>query len=221
MHHPTWGIVPPAYFIPDDGDPRCRALSEFVVERAINDWAYFIAEHGPINIAINLPISVLSDPDFALHLCKELPKHPAFPGLIIEINGTEIIRELEAAKQIANRLRSHRIGISVDDLGAEWPCFCELQEFPFVEMKVDRKFVAECAKERLKQVICRKILQLADKFGVRTVAEGVESRADFRVVRQMGFHQVQGFLFAAPMPRLQFAQLALRNHARMVERLEP
>jgi EAL domain-containing protein (putative c-di-GMP-specific phosphodiesterase class I) len=70
---------------------------------------------------------------------------------------------------------------------------------PFVEIKVDRKFVTGCADDRLKQTVCRQILDLADGYGARTVAEGVETKADFIAVREMGFDQVQGFLFAKPM----------------------
>jgi hypothetical protein len=61
MRHPTWGIVPPAYFIPADGDPHFTALSEFVVARAIEDWHYFVAEGVPVELAINLPVPILED----------------------------------------------------------------------------------------------------------------------------------------------------------------
>jgi predicted signal transduction protein with EAL and GGDEF domain len=58
----------------------------------------------------------------------------------------------------------------------------------------------------LKQSICRRILDLADGYGARTVAEGVETWADFLAVREMGFDLVQGFLFAKPMSAQKFAQ---------------
>ncbi|HEV7463510.1 MAG TPA: EAL domain-containing protein, partial [Methyloceanibacter sp.] len=79
-------------------------------------------------------------------------------------------------------------------------------DFPFVEVKVDRKFVTGCADDRLKQSICRRILDLADGYGARTVAEGVETWADFLAVRDMGFNPVQGFLFSKPMSAGMFAQ---------------
>jgi EAL domain-containing protein (putative c-di-GMP-specific phosphodiesterase class I) len=110
------------------------------------------------------------------------------------------------AKEIANQLRLHKIAISIDDLGAEWLSLTGLRNFPFVELKVDRKFVTGCAEDRLKQSICRRILDLADGYGARTVAEGVESWADFLAVRDMGFDLAQGFLFAKPMNAQTFAQ---------------
>jgi EAL domain-containing protein (putative c-di-GMP-specific phosphodiesterase class I) len=146
-----------------------------------------------------------------------LPDHPAFEGLIVEINGTEVVRGLEQVTVLARRLRFHNIGIAIDDLGAEWPLLVGLHDFPFVEIKVDRKFVTGCAVDRLKQTVCRQILDLADGYGARTVAEGVETKADFVAVREMGFDLVQGFLFAKPMTAKKFARTMLgRDYATVI-----
>jgi hypothetical protein len=87
IRHPTWGIVSPAYFIPGDGDPHFRALSDFVISRAIDDWRYFVSRHGGIEVAINLPVAFLQDSESVQNLCRQLPDHPAFEGLIVEINA--------------------------------------------------------------------------------------------------------------------------------------
>jgi EAL domain-containing protein (putative c-di-GMP-specific phosphodiesterase class I) len=206
LRHPTWGIVPPAYFIPDDGDPHFRELSEFVIAQAIDDWRYFVTQQGPVEIAINLPITFLQDPDSMKGLCRQIPDHPAFGGLIIEVNGTDVIPNIELLKEVARELRFHNIAIAIDDLGAEWPALIGLNDFPFPEVKVDRKFIAGCADDRLKRAMCGRILALANGYGARCVAEGVETRADFLAVREMGFDLVQGFLFAKPIPAKKFAR---------------
>jgi EAL domain-containing protein (putative c-di-GMP-specific phosphodiesterase class I) len=206
LRHPTRGIVPPAYFIPDDGDPHFRELSEFVIAQAIEDWRYFVTQQGPLEIAINLPITFLQNPESIKCLCRQIPGHPAFEGLIIEVNGTDVIPNIELLKEVARELRFHNIAIAIDDLGAEWPALIGLSDFPFVELKVDRKFITGCADDRLKRAMCGRILDLADGYGARTVAEGVETRADFLAVREMGFDLVQGFLFAKPIPVKKFAR---------------
>jgi EAL domain-containing protein (putative c-di-GMP-specific phosphodiesterase class I) len=211
MRHPTWGIVAPANFIPHDSDPHFRALSEFVIRRAVEDWRYFVDQHGPVEVAINLPISFLKDPKSVKSLSEQLPDHPAFEGLIIEINGTEIIANLELVKDVAKRLRFYNIAISIDDLGMDWSRLVGLHDFPFVEIKVDRTLVAGCADDRLKQTACRWIVDFANGYGVRTVAEGVGTRADFLTVRELGFDLVQGFLFAKPMTAQKFARTMLRH----------
>ena len=134
---------------------------------------------------------------------------PAFDGLIVEINGTEAIRNLQFVKDMARQLRFHKIAFSADDLGAEWPLLTGIHYFPFVEMKVDKKFVSGCADDRLKQTVCGRILELADSYGARTVAEGIETKADFLAVREMGFDSAQGFLFARPSTAKKFARTML------------
>lgn len=209
MRHPTWGTIPPAYFIPDDTDPYFGALSAFVMSRAIKDWRYFVTEYGHVEIAINLPATFFQHPAAIENLARQMPDHPAFEGLIVEIDSSDLIRHLPLAKNAARQLRLHNIGVSVDDVGADWPLLMEFNDFPFVEIKVDRSFVAGCADDRLKQSTCRRILELADGFGARTVAEGVETRADFVTARELGFDLIQGFFFAKPMEPHKFARKIL------------
>jgi EAL domain-containing protein (putative c-di-GMP-specific phosphodiesterase class I) len=215
MRHPVCGVVRPAYFMPDDSDPHVRTLSEFVIRQSVHDWHGFVAQHGPVEIAINLPIDFLQDPESVRTLCGQVPRHPAFQGLIVEIDGAEALRNLALMKEVASRVRFHNIGLSIDDLGAEWLSFADIGVFPFVEIKVDRKFVAGCAEDGAKQTMCRNILKLADTVGARTVAVGVETRADFECAREMGFDMVQGFLFAQPMPAHKFARTMLNRPATM------
>ncbi|MDZ4368134.1 MAG: EAL domain-containing protein [Afipia sp.] len=217
MRHPAWGVVPPASFIPDSKDPQFKGLSDFVVSRALEDWHYFIGQHGPVDISINLPIGFLEDPASVSRLCRQIPDHPAFGGLIVEVKAAEIIRNLDLAIDAAKRMRFHNIAISIDDLGADWPSLAELKNFPFVEIKVDREFVTGCADNRLKQTVCRSILELADKVGARTVAKGVETRSDLVATHEMGFDLAQGFLFGKPANAKKFARSALSRPVTVLE----
>ena len=206
VRHPSSGILPPKYFIANDGDPRLRSVSEVVINRAISDWYQFLGEGGFVEIAINLPIAFLQDAGAVDYLCQSLPDHSAFEGLIVEINGTDVVRNLALAQDIAKKVRFRRIAISLDDVGVEWTSLTELRDFPFVEVKVDQTFVIGCANDAAKRAMCSRILDLAKGYGARTVAEGVENWADFLAVRELGFDLVQGFLFAKPAPADQFAR---------------
>ena len=214
VRHPTWGVIPAAYFLPDKDDPYLSILSEFVIGRAVEDWHNFI-QHRAIEISINLPMIFFQDLKSVQTLRRQMPDHPAFEGLIVEISAADIISNLGLTKAAARQLRFSNIAISIDDLGSDWPSLVGLHDFPFVEIKVDRQFIAGCANDRLKQTVCRQILDLADGFGARTVAEGVETRADFFTVREMGFDLVQGFLFAKPMTAQKFALTTLRHPVSM------
>src|SRR5499427_1693492 len=85
IRHPTSGVVPPGYVMPD-GDPPAGEVSEVVIDQAINDWRYFTARHGQIEIGISLPITFFRDPE----LIEHLPDHPAFEGLIVQVNAADV-----------------------------------------------------------------------------------------------------------------------------------
>jgi EAL domain-containing protein (putative c-di-GMP-specific phosphodiesterase class I) len=212
IHHSALGVVPPGYVMPD-GDPPAAEVSEVVIDQAINDWRYFTAGHGHIEIAINLPISFFRDPELIEHLYRRIPDHPAFEGLIVQVNAADVVRNLGLVKKVARLLRYRTIAVSIGDLGAEWPSLVGLDDFPFVELRVARQFFAGCDGDRHKQKACRQFLDLADAMGARTVADGVESRADFLAARELGFNLVQGALFAKPMTAKDFARSVLGRHA--------
>lgn len=206
MRHPAWGVVPPAYFIHDDKDPHFRNLSEFVIGRVVEDWRYLLEQQGPVDLSINMPVSFLGDQGAVRDLCRALPLHPAFGGLLIEIDSTEVIGNLDLVIDVARQVRLHNVAIVVDNVGAEWPSLMGLRNFPFVELKVDHQFVTGSADDRLKQTVCRRIVELAKDHGARVVAQGIETRADFVTAHDLGFDLMQGYLFSRPMGVKKFAR---------------
>src|SRR5262249_6168839 len=141
MRHPTLGVVPPGYVMPENGDPHVGAMSELVIDRAINDWRYFTARHGHIEIAINLPMAFFRDPELIEHLWQRVRVRPAFDGLVVQRNAADVIRSLRLVKKVARLLRCRASAISLSELGAEWPSLSGVDGFPFVELKVARQFV--------------------------------------------------------------------------------
>jgi EAL domain-containing protein (putative c-di-GMP-specific phosphodiesterase class I) len=175
------------------GERLLPALSQFVIAQALADWRFFLAQQRPLDLSINLPISFLDDPASFDYLCRQLPDDPAFEGLILEVDGSEIARDLSAARDFAKQARLRKVAISVDRLGGEWTALLQLRNFPFVEIKVEPELVAGCAHDRAKQTLCRHIVGAAAQFGARTVAVGVENYADFLAARELGFDLIQGF----------------------------
>ncbi len=200
--------------IEDQSDPGSAARSARVLARLIEDWRDFLAPHGAIEIAIELPIAFFHDPEAIAGLCRQLPDHPSFAGLIIEINAAAAVRELGLVRALAKQLRFRNIAISIKDVGDEWLPLSKLHDFPFVELKLDRRLVAGCAHDRSKLTTCRHIIDFADGMGARTVAEGVEDRGDFIAVRELGVHLVQGDLFAAPATAERFAHTVLARETK-------
>ena len=204
VRHPSRGLV-----ASDDRECHLGALADVVIARAVDDWRRFAAAHGHVEIAINLPVAFFRDPAALDDLCRRMPDHPAFEGLMIELDAADVIRDLDLTKDVARRLRRHNIAIAIDGIGTDWHALARVRDFPFVELKVDRQFVDGCASDPRKQATCRRIVDLADAVGARTVAAGVASRADFLAVREMGFHLAQGFPHAEPMTAQAFMQRVL------------
>ena len=208
MRHPTWGIVPPSRFVPAADGHALRLLSEFVVEHALADWSKLAHECAPIELAINVPVTVLQDLDFVRFFRDRLPHHPRFPGLIVEIDEIEAIHDLELARDIALELRLYNIRISIDDM-TSLAALEGRERFPFAELKVDQQFVSGCASDRLKHALCQTIVDIAHQLNVQAVAEGVETQADLNAARTIGFDQIQGFLLGRPMCRSRFVRTML------------
>jgi EAL domain-containing protein (putative c-di-GMP-specific phosphodiesterase class I) len=201
----------PAYISPND-TPCLGPVLELVIEQAISDCRYFAARYRHFEIAINLPIAFVQDPEAIKKLCQQIPEQSAFGGLIVEIDAAEAVRNLRPVKDVARLLRDRPVAVSIDNVGIEWPLLSELDEFPFVEIKVARQLVVGCAGDRRKQAICRRIIDLADAVGARSVAEGVESQSDLVAVLEMGFSLAQGSLLAAPMSSPRSARSSVPAH---------
>lgn len=205
MRHPIWGVVLPASFIPAYDDPHLRHLSEFVISQVCKDRLYF-SDWRPVDIAINLPSTLLHDEDFCDFLRKAAAGSDGAGTLILEINSAEIIRDLPLAQAFAEKLQRYGIELAIDRVGPEWPMLTGLSDFPFAEIKVGPAFIQGCATDGPKRAACGAIVEFARQAGVQTVAQGVENRSDLNAVRAMGFDLVQGFLFAKPMEARKFAR---------------
>jgi EAL domain-containing protein (putative c-di-GMP-specific phosphodiesterase class I) len=209
MRHPNWGVVTPACFIPEDEDPDSLQLSDFVIDRAIEDWRYLVGSQNTTDISINLPVSFLKNRQAVRNFCQRMPSHPAFGGLLIEIDSAEVVQNMDILIDVAKEIRLKNIAVSVDNLGTDWPALMGLENFPFAELKVGRQFVTGCANDRLKRTVCSRIIELAREYGARVVAEGVETRADFAAANEMGFDRVQGYLFGEPVKLKKFVRASL------------
>jgi EAL domain-containing protein (putative c-di-GMP-specific phosphodiesterase class I) len=150
-------------------------------------------------LAINVPASVLQRPDFVSTVRRHLPIHPDFPGLIVEITEDEAIGDPDLAHEIAIQLKLYNVHVSIDDFGSGYSSLSRLKELPFEEIKLDRSFVQGCTEDPGKREMCKAVADLARQFGITSVAEGVETRDELRVIREIGYDVGQGFLFARPM----------------------
>ena len=104
--------------------------------------------------------------------------------------------------------------MSIDDFGAGHSSLERLGELPFAEIKLDRSYVQGCASDERRREMCRVVRDLAQRYSITAVAEGVEEKDDLRVLVELGYDVAQGFLFAKPMPAPDFVALVASHEAR-------
>jgi EAL domain-containing protein (putative c-di-GMP-specific phosphodiesterase class I) len=210
MRHPTWGIVPPAAFIPKHDDPNLRGLSEFVVKRVMEDWTAFSRGRPPLDMTIHLPTALLEDDTFVDRMCLQLPDHTAFARLFVEISSVDVRRDHALVRAAAKQLENYNVGISVGDVMAE-ASWVDVADFPIAELQIDGDFINGVADDRAKRTACEMVVDIARKLKAKTLAKNLERTADCRTVIQMDIDSGQGFLFAKPMEAHRFTRTVLRR----------
>jgi len=98
------------------------------------------------------------------------------------------------------RLRLKGFGLSIDDFGTGYSSMQQLSNVPFTELKIDQSFVKDSPTQPRQQTIIEASLDLARKLKLETVAEGVETRAEWDLLKSLGCEQAQGYFVARPMP---------------------
>jgi EAL domain-containing protein (putative c-di-GMP-specific phosphodiesterase class I) len=116
------------------------------------------------------------------------------------VTETGVMEDLTAALDVLSRLRLKGFGLSIDDFGIGYSSFEQLGRIPFTEMKLDRSFVSKGVHDAASRAILESSMDMAHKLNLSTVAEGVETAQDLKLVRSLGCDLVQGYLIARPMP---------------------
>ena len=209
VRHPTWGVVPPAYFIPGSSDPLLHGLSQFVIARVLADSMQFASANHQAQISIHLPLQALENIQFMDRMMEHLPEKIRENGFLITVDCVDLVNDLVLVRGIAGQLATRNIGIAISDVDARGASIAGRRDLPVAEMKVDRKFIRGCADDRIKQAHCAEIVAIARDTGARSVAEGVETQSDFLAVRDLGFDLLQGHMFAKPMAPRKFQKAIL------------
>jgi EAL domain-containing protein (putative c-di-GMP-specific phosphodiesterase class I) len=217
VRHPNWGLMSPSYYVPGATDPYFRRLSQFVIMRAMADGTSLAAANRPIDISVNLPVPALDDLDFVDQVLHAIPEYGGRRNLQIEVHCADIVDDLPRMRRIAAQLAYRNIGICIDNIGSEGATLGSRPDLPVTEMKVAGKYVRGCANDRIKQAVCADIIATARKSGARSVAEGVDSQADYLAARALGFDLLQGALFAKPMVLAKFERSILGSRGAAVK----
>jgi EAL domain-containing protein (putative c-di-GMP-specific phosphodiesterase class I) len=98
------------------------------------------------------------------------------------------------------RLRLQHFSLSIDDFGIGHSSLGQLRDVPFDELKIDRGFVTSARENGIVRPILEGSLEIARRLGMTSVAEGVESEDDWRLIRELSCDRAQGYFIGRPMP---------------------
>lgn len=205
--HPARGVVPPSFFLPNAVEDDMMALTEHVILSALGDWEIF-NEHGvPLKLSVNVPVSAFSKLPIPRMLSEARPRAADWPGMILEVTEDQIINDLNLANDVAGALRDLKCTLALDDFGAGYSSLARLKQLPFSELKIDRSYVMNCDSDTINGGLCETIVELARRFGLKSVAEGIETMHESHKLQGIGCDIGQGYLFAKPMPKNQLIGL--------------
>src|ERR1700759_4149633 len=132
------------------------------------------------------------------------------------VTESALLQNSESTRAVLLELRQHGVRISLDDFGTGYSSLSYLRSFPFDKIKIDRSFVSELATREDSMAIVRAVTGLGKSLGIVTTAEGVETDAQFELLRREGCTQAQGYLFSQPRPAAEVNMMLSRPRARIV-----
>ena len=159
------------------------------------------------SVSVNLSARQLREPGIAKHLAQVTKARTIAPeSLVLEVTESQLLDD--DLVPVTAALRNQGFVLSIDDFGTGQSSLVKLKKLPVSEVKIDKAFVRDIAKSAEDREICATIHALALTLGMDTVAEGVETEAQFEQLVAMGCRRFQGWLFAPAMTAQDIALLA-------------
>jgi len=200
--HGTRGMISPGEFIPlAERFGLIGLLGAWVVEEAcrqIRDWG----QSGlHLQVAVNLSVHQLRQPDLAERIQAAIERHGIAPAsLIFEITESVAMENVQASLKVFEQLAAIGVELSIDDFGTGYSSLSYLSKLPARQLKIDRSFVKDLGQSPNAHAIVEAVLRLAHALRLKVVAEGVETETQHQILLSLGCDELQGFLFARPMP---------------------
>ncbi|CAA9486930.1 MAG: diguanylate cyclase/phosphodiesterase (GGDEF & EAL domains) with PAS/PAC sensor(s) [uncultured Solirubrobacterales bacterium] len=200
--HPQRGLVEPGRFVPlAERLDLMGPLTRTVLERAMRQSAAWRRRGIDLTIAVNVSIANILDAGFPEDVAAALRRWAVPPGrLQLEVTESLVLADPVRAVDVLGRLGELGVGLSLDDFGTGHASLAYLKRLPVHELKIDRSFVQNMASDAGDAAIVRASLDLARTFGLRVVAEGVETTETWRQLEALGSDLARGFLLSRPLP---------------------
>ncbi|WP_278376855.1 putative bifunctional diguanylate cyclase/phosphodiesterase [Sphingobium yanoikuyae] len=196
-YHDELGWVSPATFIvAAERSDLILKLGHHVLHEACREA---MSWDGGETVAVNISASQMGRSELLSVVRSALDQSGLPPErLELEITETALLRNEAASVAELEQIRALGVRISLDDFGTGYSSLAHLRLFPFDKIKIDGSFVRDALDRADCASIVAAVIDLGNRLGVATVAEGVETLAHFNLMQDLGCHQVQGYLVGRP-----------------------
>jgi c-di-GMP-specific phosphodiesterase len=200
---PELGEIAPCKFIGlAEEIGEIDAISHWALREACRQMAEWRSRGVPVPmVAVNLSPANFRDKGLPDFISGVLNEH-ALPGECLTIEITEgLVMELTPETlDMLHEIRALGVGLSVDDFGTGFSSLSSLANLPVSEIKIDRSFIDKCAQEKRAQALVKAVIGIGRSLDLTVVAEGVETEAQYRLLKELRCPALQGYLFARPLP---------------------
>lgn len=197
----TRGAVSPGVFIPvAEQTGLIKQLTIWAMNTALRQAAEWKHDHGRLSVAVNVPAELVSQhdlPDLVENALKLWGNEHV--QLVLEITERSLVADPKHSFKMLSAIRDLGVKVSIDDFGTGYSCLAYFKNIPCDELKIDYSFVKGLVKDRASADLVSLIIDLAHRFDLSVVAEGVEDEPTFEALKDRGCDVVQGWLFAKAM----------------------
>ncbi|WP_158545961.1 bifunctional diguanylate cyclase/phosphodiesterase [Blastococcus sp. TF02A-30] len=200
-HHPLFGEVSPAEFVPlAEESPLIVDVGRWVLREAC---AAVAAIDDQLGVAVNVSARQVRSGELVPDVLAAL-ESSGLPAkrLIVEITESVLLDDAHVIEDLA-ALRRLGVRIAVDDFGTGWSSLAYLVGMPVDVLKMDQYFLANVEHDPARRAMCRAVLQLGSSLGLPVVVEGVTNPATLALLRDMGHRYLQGYVFSRPLEAAQ------------------
>lgn len=218
-NNPTLGWISPGAFIPvAEHVGLIPSIGSWVLAescRQLQQWNN--AGFNDLRLAINISPRQFHGQKLENDIRDVFQNTGVSPSCVeIEITESSLMRDINNAIQVMDTLKSSGLLLAIDDFGTGYSSLSSLRDFPLDRLKIDMTFVREIGQSKDAEEITLTIIAIARQLGLKVIAEGVETQQQADFLREHGCDELQGYLFARPMPAAQLSDLLAKSASGLV-----
>ena len=200
---PEMGMVSPLDFVPLlEETGLIMPVGNWVLETACAQTVAWQQQGiGDLKVNVNVSAVQFSRKEIAIQVRNAIDQSGLMPHLLdLEITESLLIDNIGNAMQILDVLNDMGISLSIDDFGTGYSSLAYLKRMPIGTLKIDRSFVCDLNADADDAAIVDAVCKMAGSLRFKVTAEGVETREQLNVLREMGVDAIQGYFFSRPLP---------------------